>query len=275
MIHLPALPGSPRHHQTIGAITDAAIRDAEILSQAGFDAVMIENYGDVPFTAETLDPAAIAALSIVSARVREAVEIPVGVNALRNDARSAMGIAAAAGADFIRVNVHTGVVATDQGMIEGRAHDTLRYRRRLGVEVGVFADVHVKHGTPISQPDLALAARDTAYRGLADVLIVTGPATGQPVDLDRVQQVKRAVPDRPVLVGSGATADTIRAILAVCDGVIVGTHLKQGAVGWSAPCWTPAARAAGFIRRGAPGRTSIQPPVDRDRARAFIDAARG
>ena len=249
MVQLAPLPGSPRHEQPVAAILEAALRDAQALQRAGFDALIVENFGDAPFVAEQLEPAAVAALAIVTAQVKAATNILLGVNALRNDARSAMGIATAAGADFIRVNVHTGLAATDQGQIAGRADDTLRYRRQLGSNVAIFADVHVKHATPVSQPDIALAAQETAYRGLADALIVSGPATGQPADLEQIRRVKQAVPDRPLLVGSGATADTVRAILDLCDGVIVGTSIKR------------AGRTAG--------------PVDPARAAAFIRAARG
>lgn len=249
VVHLPALPGSPRHDREMQAIVEAALSDAETLRAAGFDALIVENFGDIPFSADSLEPGVVAALAIVTARVKDAVSIPVGVNALRNDARSAMGIAAAAGADFIRVNVHTGVAATDQGWIEGRAADTLRYRRQLGSETAVFADVHVKHATPTSQPDIALAAEEVAYRGLADVLIVTGPTTGRGPEAKDLHRVKQAVPDRPVLVGSGATVETVRDLLDTADGVIVGTHIKKQ------------------------GR--IEMAVDPERAAAFVRAARG
>ncbi len=248
MVHLPALPGSPRHSEPMSHIIDGALRDAEVLQSAGFDAVMIENFGDAPFVSDGLGPAVVASLGIVAARVSDAIAIPFGVNALRNDALSALGIAAAARAHFIRVNVHVGVAATDQGIIEGRAAQTLNERRRLGTDVAILADVHVKHARPINQPDIAAAAEETAYRGQADALIVSGPTTGRPTELAEVEKVKRAVPDRPVLVGSGATAETIRSILAVCDGAIVGTHIKED------------------------GRT--QAPVDAQRAGAFIQAAR-
>lgn len=249
MIHLPALPGSPTHQSPMTDIIDGALRDASILCKAGFDALMIENYGDVPFHADSIEPAATAALAIVADRVKRETHLPLGVNALRNDAHSAMGIAAAAGAQFIRVNVHTGVAATDQGILQGRAAHTLRYRRQLGADVAILADVHVKHAVPMGEKNIAIAAEDAAYRGLAEALIVSGPSTGQPCDLDDVRRVKTAVSDRPILVGSGASSDTIREILAACDGAIVGTSLKVDGV--------------------------TRAPVDAQRARAFIEAARG
>jgi membrane complex biogenesis BtpA family protein len=126
------------------------------------------------------------------------------------------------------VNVHTGVAATDQGMIEGRADETLRYRSVLGQEIAILADVHVKHATPVSEPDLVRAAKDTAYRGLADGLIITGPATGEAVDLEDLRRVREAVPDHLLFVGSGATAETAGALLAWANGIIVGTGIKPG-----------------------------------------------
>ncbi len=229
-------------------IVDRALRDASTLRDAGFDALIIENYGDVPFHADSLEPAATAALAIVADRIQRETHLPLGVNALRNDAQSAMGIAAASGAQFIRVNVHTGVAAADQGILQGRAADTLRYRKQLRADVAILADVHVKHAVPMGEKDIAVAAEDVANRGLADALIVSGPSTGQPCDLDDVRRVKAAVSDRPILVGSGVSSDTIREILAACDGAIVGTSLKVDGV--------------------------TRAPVDPRRAQAFITAAR-
>ncbi len=228
VIHLPALPGSPCHRVSMDEIIDKALTDARTLQEAAFDALIIENFGDVPFTRATLPPASVAALTVVADHVRRSVGLPIGVNALRNDALAALGIAAAADASFIRVNVHTGVSATDQGLLEGRADETLRYRKQLGRPIAILADVHVKHATPISEPDIVRAAKDTAYRGLADGLIVTGPATGEAVDMDDLRRVRDAVPDRRVFVGSGAAADTVGSLLAVASGVIVGTGIKIG-----------------------------------------------
>ena len=93
----------------------------------------------------------------------------------------------------------------------------------------ILADVHVKHAQPLGQPDLAQAARDTAYRGLADALIVTGSATGKATEPGPGAHVKQAVPDRPVLIGSGVTAATVREALAVADGIIIGSDLRRAA----------------------------------------------
>ena len=228
VIHLPALPGSASHRLSMDEIVERALVDARALRQAGFDAVIIENFGDVPFSASALSPASTAAMAVVADRVRREVGLRIGINALRNDALAGLGIAVAAGASFIRVNVHTGVYATDQGLIEGRAEETLRYRKQLGSRIAILADVNVKHATPISEPDIVRAAKDTAYRGLADGLIVTGRATGEPVDTDQLRRVRDAVPDRRVFVGSGATVDTVASLLTLASGVIVGTGLKVG-----------------------------------------------
>src|SRR6185436_7645394 len=173
-VHLPPLPGAPGPRISMEAIVEQAADEAGLLIGAGFDAVMVENYGDLPFYPDTVPPETVAAMAIVVGYVVRAIQRPVGVNVLRNDARAALAVAATAGAAFIRINVHSGVVATDQGVLTGQAARTVR------------------------QPDLAHAAADTAYRGMADGLIVSGQATGQPTSIEDVRVVKRAVPDRPV-----------------------------------------------------------------------------
>lgn len=228
VVHLSPLPGTPRHILTMPEILERALADARALKEAGFHATIIENFGDLPFGGGPLEPASLAAMAVVADHVRSEIGLPIGINALRNDAIAALGIAAAVGASFIRVNVHTGVFATDQGLIEGCADRTLRCRRRLGVPAAILADVHVKHAAPLSQPDLGQAAKDTAYRGLADGLIVTGPATGEPVAVDDLRRVCQAVPDRRVFVGSGANAETVASLLRLVSGVIVGTAIKTG-----------------------------------------------
>ena len=166
--------------------------------------------------------------SAVRARFGDALSI--GVNILRNDARSALGAAAACGADFIRVNVHVGAAWTDQGLIEGRAHETLRYRRELGAErVRIAADVLVKHAAPAGVTDIQEVARETAWRGGADVLIVTGSRTGGVTDLKQVERVRAAVADRPIWVGSGVTPGNLTAVRKLADGAIVGTWLHEDA----------------------------------------------
>jgi hypothetical protein len=227
VIHLAPLPGSVRHSLPIAEICERAVRDADALRQAGFDAGIVENYGDAPFSPGPIPPASVSGMTLAAEAVRKATGLRIGINALRNDSIAALGIACATGASFIRVNIHTGVYATDQGIIEGRAQETLRYRKQLGARVAILADVAVKHARPLGEPDVALAAKDCAYRGLADALVVTGPATGAPADSDEIRRVVAAVPDRRVFVGSGATIESVASLLGVAGGVIVGTGIKK------------------------------------------------
>ena len=192
------------------------------------DAAIVENLGDAPYAADQVAPWTVAAMTRVALAIRhDAPELTLGVNVLRNDARAALGVAEAVDASFIRVNIHTGVLFTDQGRIEGRARDTLLARKALGSDVRIAADVLVKHATPPGPVDLAQVARDTWQRGRADALIVTGPGTGQPTDAAELGVVRAAVPDAPVWVGSGVTPDNARGLRA--DAAIVGTWLHQNA----------------------------------------------
>lgn len=227
MVHLLPLPGSPRWGGSLDAVAERAVADARALQDGGFQACLVENWGDAPFSPGRVDPATVAAMAVVVAEVRRAVSCAVGVNVLKNDAQAALAVAAATGAAFIRVNVHVGAVVADQGLIEGDAYATLRYRRLLGTDTRLLVDVGGKHAVPLAPVDLEQVARDAATRGLADALVVSGVATGEVTPLGDVKRVRAAVPEHPILVGSGVTPESIADLLAVADGVIVGTWIKR------------------------------------------------
>ncbi len=232
--HLPALPAGPRASAGFGPARLRALHDAAVLSEAGFAGIILENFGDSPFTAGTVDPHVAAFVAIVASQIRERhPQLRIGINLLRNDARSALGVAAAAGADFIRVNVHCGAMLTDQGILQGDAHATLRYRRELGADgpgpgrIQIAADILVKHAVPLGPVEAGAMAADTARRGGAEVLIVTGEGTGKPADRERVARVREAVPEASVWLGSGVTTETIRGWSTSAHGAIVGTALHE------------------------------------------------
>jgi uncharacterized protein len=222
MVHLPPLPGAPGH-SSMHDVLAAARRDAAALAEGGVHGVMVENFGDVPFHPEHVPPETVAGLAVVALEVARIAALPLGINVLRNDARAALGIAAATGAAYIRVNVHTGAMLTDQGWIAGRAHETLRARRALGLDVAILADVLVKHAVPPDGLTATDAARDLWERGGADALIVTGAATGASADPQRLQTVRAAAPAAPLLIGSGLTAASAPLLWPLADGAIIGS----------------------------------------------------
>lgn len=226
MVHLLPLPGSPRFGGSIDEVVDNAVDDARVLTDAGFPALMIENFGDAPFYAETVPAETVAAMAVAVAA--SSVEgVPFGVNVLRNDAQSALAIAAATGAAFIRVNVLTGTMYTDQGPIVGRAAEVLRDRDRLCPGVEIWADVLVKHATAPAGLGTRQAVEDTVERGLADAVIISGAGTGAEPSMATAREIRGAAPiGTRVVVGSGASAANLDALLEVADTVIVGSSIK-------------------------------------------------
>jgi len=212
----------------MGAVVERALEDARALREGGCDALLVENLGDVPYFAGAVPPETVAAMALcVRAVIDHAGGLPVGVNVLRNDARAALGLCAASGASFLRVNVHVGAALTDQGTIEGRAAETLRERARLCPEALILADVHVKHATPLGSESLEAAAADAHGRGLADALVLTGGATGEAPAAEEIERVRRRLPRARILVGSGLSEANAAALLGHADGAIVGTWLKR------------------------------------------------
>ncbi len=227
MVHLLPLPGSPGYSGSMSEVLDAARSDASALTVAGFPALMVENFGDAPFFADNVPPETVAAMALAVEAVLEGSGVPVGVNVLRNDVLSSLGIAAATGAALVRVNVLTGLMYTDQGPIVGKAAEALRKRSKLAPHVEIWADVMVKHSTPPPGLDARQAAIDTVERGLADAVIVSGPGTGTQPDLEQAQIVRDAVPkETRVVVGSGADTTNLASLVEVADTVIVGSAAK-------------------------------------------------
>lgn len=232
VVHLPPLPGSVlgQSTRTWDTLLDRVRRDATSYAEAGVDAIIVENFGDVPFTKGPVEPDAIAAMTVATRVVREATMLPIGVNILRNDVEGAVSVASFAGGSFVRANVYVGASVTDQGLIEGRADKVQQLMRRLDSPIDVWADVDVKHATPLAYRPIAELAEDAVERGLAAAVIVTGRATGAVADFDDLMAVRAAVPDTPLYVGSGATIDTIAQLLALADGVIIGTAAKHDGI---------------------------------------------
>jgi len=250
MVHLWPLPGAPGYTgYGMEAIVERALRDAEALVEGGVDGLIVENMWDLPYyVGRDVPPEAIAAQAVAAREVVKAVDVPVGVNVIHNGGRVTLAIAVAAGADFIRVCLLTGARVWDTGEFDhGCAAELLRARKSLGAEhIKIFADVDKKHSVPFPGIDLATHIEWTEFY-LADALIVSGKMTGAAPELEKVKRAKE-VAHRPVLLGSGTTAENIAQFLRYADGAIVGTALKVDGI--------------------------AENPVDVERVKRYMEAAR-
>lgn len=229
MLHLPPLPGAPRATGAWEARLDGVKADAAALLEGGCHGLMLENFGDAPFYPGRVPASVVAATTRVACEIRAMFAGPLGINILRNDGCGALAVAAASGADFIRVNVLCGARVTDQGLIEGIAHELLRDRRYLQAEhVAIFADVDVKHSAALAARPLQDEVQDMLHRGMADAVIVSGSGTGAPVDLTKLQAVKKAAGGCPVVIGSGTTSENLQSMARYADGFVVGSSFKKG-----------------------------------------------
>jgi membrane complex biogenesis BtpA family protein len=252
MVHCWPMPGAPGY-QGYGMrdIIRHAQSDAEALIAGGCDGIIVENMWDIPFRAGAhIPPESIAAHAVVAAAVRDVCPLPMGINLVHNGGVALLAIAIAARAEFIRVCMFTGAGVWDAGSFdEGCAADLLRRRTELHAEsIKILADVDKKHSVRFPGIDLATHIEWTRFFG-ADALIVSGRMTGDAPDLGKVREAKALAGDRPIIIGSGADAGNIAAFMSVADGVIVGSSIKQGG--------------------------AIAEPVDVERVKRFVDAARG
>ena len=253
MIHLPALPGSPRASLSPREIARHAVEEARVLAAAGFDAILIENMHDAPYLMRDVGAETVAAFTRAACEVRAAVDLPLGVQVLAGANRAALAVALAAECSFIRAEGFVFAAVADEGLLaEADAAPLLRYRRALGAvaeRIAIFCDIKKKHTANAITADTSLAehAHVAQFFG-ADGVIVTGNSTGVATPISDLSAARKAC-RLPVLAGSGATAASVREVLAVADAVIVGSDLKQDGVWWN--------------------------PLDARRIEAFVRAARG
>lgn len=248
MIHLPALPGTAGFKGNMKEVIDRAIYDAKVLKESGIDALIVENFGDMPYKIE-LDLAQSTALASAAALVKAAVGLPIGIDAAMNDYKSALSCAKAAGADFIRIPVFVDTVEYFGGIITPCATKALEYRKQIQAEeVAIFADIQVKH-THMLIPNIPIEESAAVAESCgADALIVTGSHTGGEAPIEMVKRAKNTV-KIPVLVGSGISTYNIKDQMSIADGAIVGSSLKEG--------------------------NSINNPVDGEKCRKLLGALRG
>lgn len=226
MIHVDALPGTPRFNQAMPNIIARAKAEALTYKEAGIDGLMIENMHDVPF-ARQIGPEIVAAMAVIGYEIKNVSGLRCGLQILAGANQEALAAALAAGLDFVRVEGFIFAHVADEGLIDGCAGELLRYRRQIGAEeILVLTDIKKKHSAHALTADVDIV--ETAHAAeffLSDGVIVTGIATGTEASLEELQRVKAAV-DIPVLVGSGVTTENVERYLAVADALIVGSYLK-------------------------------------------------
>jgi membrane complex biogenesis BtpA family protein len=233
MLHAPALPGSPNYGGNWAAVRDAVLLDAAALIEGGVHGLMLENFGDAPFFKGRVPPEVVGSLTALALAVKRETDLPLGINVLRNDGESALAVALASAAQYVRVNVLSGAVVTDQGLIEADAARLMRRRREMSAEhVDVLADVRVKHAAPLGPGwrPIEQEVDELIHRTGADAVIISGTGTGKPTSLKVLARAKAAAGDTPVFVGSGATPGKLTQLALHADGLIVGTFFKQDGV---------------------------------------------
>jgi uncharacterized protein len=248
MCHLKGLPGRPRHDLAGGmrAIVDDLARDVAALQEAGVDGLLFCNENDLPYQLQVGVEAA-AAMAAAIGEIRSGIRLPFGVDLLW-DARAALAVGRATGASFVR-EVMTGVFESDMGLLAPNFGSLAGYRKAIGAEdIALFCNITPEFSRSVGGRSVADRARGAVYMGV-DALLISGPAAGVEAEMSDLREAKAAVPNVPVMANTGVTHDSVESILAIVDGVIVGTALKLDGNTWN--------------------------PVDPDRAAKMVEIVRG
>jgi membrane complex biogenesis BtpA family protein len=229
MIHVGALPGTPAHGLSLADIERQALHEAKIFRDAGVHGLMLENMHDTPYLRGRVGPEIVAAMAVIARAVKDASQLPCGVQILAAANVEAVAVAHAAGLDFIRAEGFAFAHVADEGIIESSAAELLRFRRHIGAErVQIWTDVKKKHSSHAITADVDIGETAHAVEFLrGDAVIVTGTATGRAPTRSDALAVKRAT-KLPVYLGSGVTAANLKTFFAAADGFIIGSEFKAG-----------------------------------------------
>lgn len=228
MIHVDALPGTPKYKGDVESIINSAMKEAMIYKNSGIDAIAIENMHDIPYLKRNVGPEIISLMSIIGREVKKVSQLPCGIQILAGANKDALAAAHSAGMDFIRAEGFVFAHVADEGIMESDAGELLRYRKQIGAEnILIFTDIKKKHSSHsiTSDVDIVETAKAAEFF-LSDGVVLTGTSTGKETDIDELIKVRDAV-DIPVLIGSGLTADNIEKYFPVADAFIIGSYFKH------------------------------------------------
>lgn len=156
------------------------------------------------------------------------MSLPLGIQILAGANKEALAVAKAVDLDFIRAEGFVFGHVADEGYIDSCAGELMRYRKMIDAgRVNVFTDIKKKHSSHAITSDVDIV--ETAHAAeffLSDGLIITGSSTGKAVDIRELDALKDSV-DKPILIGSGITADNITEYWPFANAFIVGSHFKE------------------------------------------------
>jgi membrane complex biogenesis BtpA family protein len=233
VIHVGALPGTPRSSQSVAELVRIARDEARVYREGGVDGVIIENMHDVPYLKGAVGPEIVAAMTAIGLEVKSECGLPVGIQILAGANIEAMAVTHAAGLDFIRAEGYAYAHVADEGIIEASAAKLLRFRKMIGAErVQVWTDVKKKHSAHAITADVSLGqtAETVEFMG-ADCVIVTGSVTGEAPKVAEVKEAKSHC-NLPVFLGSGISEANIKEFYNEADGFIIGSAFKVDGL-WS------------------------------------------
>lgn len=235
MIHVQALPGTPRYQGSVSPIIAQVKREVAMYQDAGVHGIILENMHDVPYINRTVGPEITAVMTAAALAAKSATTLPAGIQILAGANKEALAVALAAGLDFVRTEGFVFAHVADEGFMDGCAARLMRYRKAIGAEhIKIFTDIKKKHSSHAITEDVTIeATAESAEFFLSDGLIITGLSTGYPVSVDHLQSA-RSASSLPIIIGSGITKQNIHQYWKHADGFIVGSHFKENG-NWQNP----------------------------------------
>lgn len=175
----------------------------------GVDAVIVEDY----FGSKK------NCISMLEYLQKNCPDVIYGVNLLSSTPEEVFQVAQKYGAKFVQIDSVSGHLSPDS---DTEFEESLKKARIPGIYL--IGGVRFKYQPVCSGRSLEEDLRIGMKR--CDAIAVTGSATGEITDIQKIRQFRSIIDDFPLVVAAGLTPDVIKEQLSVGDAGIVGSWLK-------------------------------------------------
>lgn len=219
MIQLPPLL-SYEQFEGMATTINKALQDLDSLERGGFNAALIANEFDFPYTV-TANAAQISSISVVTNEVVRHAKIPIGVQILLNDWESTITVAKSTGAEFVRQHIFVDDIIYNKKKIHVKPAEIIKFKNKVYPEALFIADLQesVQDMVEQNKPLIQSATEAVIYNIDAVVIRHEHPDA-------ELAAIKKAIDPCALLVSRDIDASNIQKRMQHAHGAIIGHAIQ-------------------------------------------------
>jgi membrane complex biogenesis BtpA family protein len=209
------------------AALEKALAQLKIAQDEGVDSILFEFRGGEILTPAITKNNYAGMLEITKTLVAQAKNVVIGVEILWHYPKETIRLAKESGAKYVRLDFFSDEVIADGKPVPINPAELMAYKQKIGADdVVLLTDIQVKYSTMMNPNITITESATTAERAGSKGVIVSGKASGNSPNGERVRLAKLGVNQAKVIIGSGLDYENAPELLQYADGAIVGTSIS-------------------------------------------------